>query len=139
MAVRYSGKLKINVTWDDRRSAYKASVSHRGRSLWSGSIGAPTSSRLAADNPLAYDGAARDALAFASRYSAQVSQFADYDAHGGGWVISRSPAKRANPSPKRRSPAAKRRTVKHATRRAPKRTSKRPSAKRRTVRARTRR
>lgn len=138
MAIRYSGSLKIAVSFDDRRNAYKASVSRKGRSLWSGYVGAPASSRLAVDNPLAYDAAAHAALSFASSDGVEVDQFADYDARGGGWAVSRSPV-RSNPSPARRRPAAKRRTVKHATRRAPKRTSKRPSAKRRTVRARTRR
>jgi len=130
MAIRYSGSLRIAVAFDDRRNAYKASVSHRGRSLWSGYVGAPASSRLAVDNPLAYDAAARAALSFARHDAAEVDQFADYDERGGGWMTSRSPLRR-NPSPKRR-PTAKRRTVKRATRRAPKR----PSAKRRSARGR---
>jgi hypothetical protein len=144
MALRYSGSLKITVAFDDRRSAYKASVSFKGRSFWSGYVGRATiaPARLAVDNPVAYDDAAHAALSFALNDHAEtptgytVDQLAEPS--GYGWAISRSAA-RSNPSPARRRPAAKRRTAKRTTRRTAKRTSKRPSAKRRTARSRTRR
>lgn len=41
MALRYSGSLKIHVLWSDRLNVYKVSVSRAGRSLWSGTVGAP--------------------------------------------------------------------------------------------------
>ena len=71
MALRYSGSLTIRVVWNDR-GFYDASVSRKGRNLWSGTVGAPRSLRVAVDSPDAYDDAASAALSFASHEGADV-------------------------------------------------------------------
>lgn len=65
MAKRYSGNVVVNVVWDDRRDAYRATVAENGRHVWSGIIGRAPASRLAVDSSEAYDEAAVTALAFA--------------------------------------------------------------------------
>lgn len=82
MATRYSGTLKINVLYNDRQDAYRASISRKGKSLWSGWIGRAPASRLAVDSPEAYDAAARAALAFADDDGADVSDYADFTDSG---------------------------------------------------------
>lgn len=106
MALRYSGAVTIRVTWNDRY--YNASVSSNGRNLWFGTVGAPKSSKIAADSPEAYDAAAHAALSFANNES-EAGELAWSD--GRGWDITRKPdrvgpTRRSNPARKR--PAAKR-------------------------------
>jgi len=124
MAVRYSGSLKIHVAWSDRLSTYKVSVSRAGRSLWSGTVGAPRSLTRSVDSPVAYDETAHAALSFAADDGADVEDHADYTDKG--FAVTRTPT-RANPS--RRRATAKRRTVKRRT--AARRASKRATARRR--------
>ena len=67
MAIRYSGNATIRVTYRDSGD-YACSVSVAGRSVWSGTVGAPASGfgpGVAYDSPEAYDSTARAALAFA--------------------------------------------------------------------------
>lgn len=107
MALRYSGSLTVRVVWNDR-GYYNASVSRKGRNLWSGTVGAPRSSRVAVDSPEAYDATASAALSFAAHDGADVDD--------AGAEVTRKPQtsmRRANPARKR--PAAKR------ARKAPKR------------------
>lgn len=102
MALRYSGKLTIRVLWNDR-GYYNASISSKGRNLWSGTVGAPKSSRVAVDSPEAYDDTASAALSFAAHEGADVDD--------AGVEITRKPQTRAraNPASKRaKRPAAKR-------------------------------
>lgn len=82
--------------------ALRYSGSRKGRNLWSGTIGAPKSSRLAVDSPEAYDETAHAALSFAAHDGADMDDM--------GTEVTRQPQtrvkKRVNPSRKR--PASKR-------------------------------
>jgi len=137
MALRYSGSLTIRVVWNDR-GHYDASISRKGRNLWSGTIGEPRHLRVAVDSPEAYDDTAHAALSFADSEGADVFRSADHT--GSGWHIARKPGGRPalvsaglslrdhggfrdidmGSSKKRANPARKRPTVKR-TRKAPKR------------------
>lgn len=87
--------MKIVVSYDDRQRNYRASVSLRGRNLWSGRTGAPWLSAADLTTPSAYDAAARDALVSAVRHGAHaddytVSDHADYGRDGTGYLVRRS-------------------------------------------------
>ena len=136
MALRYSGTLTIRVLYNDR-GFYNASISRRGRNLWSGTVGEPRHLRVAVDSPEAYDETAHAALSFADHEGADVSRSADHT--GSGWHIARKPGGRPEPvsagislrdhggfrdidmgSSKRANPAHKRPAAKRA-RKAPRR------------------
>ena len=106
MAKRYSGRLVVSVSFDDRRDSYKASVSEYGHTVWSGRINAPRSGGGAVDSPLAYDGAARAALSFASNEAVDISgaSWTDRGVHVGRSLATRF-AKQENPSRKRKAPS----------------------------------
>ena len=82
MATRYSGSLKINVIYHDKHGAYRASISRKGKNLWSGWVNPAYASRLAVDSSEAYDAIARSALSFADSDNADVSSYADHTGSG---------------------------------------------------------
>ena len=115
MAKRYSGNLQINVTYDDRGD-YRTSVSSGGKSLWSGRVKpAPVGfgRGVAYDSPKAYDEIASSALSFADNEVSGISDDAEREEDGRGWLIRRTPLKRARSS---HHVAEKRH---HATRKSP--------------------
>jgi hypothetical protein len=102
MAKRYSGDLKINVTYDDH-NFYRVSVSRDGKSLWHGRVNpAPAGfgPGIAYDSPQAYDEVASSALAFADEEIGDVGDTAEYKEDLTGYLIRREPlaktAKTAN-------------------------------------------
>jgi hypothetical protein len=92
MALRYSGTLTIRVTYNDR-GYYNASISRKGRNLWSGTVGEPRHLSHSVDSPEAYDETAHAALSFADNEGADVSRSADHT--GSGWHIARKPGGRS--------------------------------------------
>ena len=126
MALRYSGSLTINVTCDGRGICH-ASISRKGKKLWSSTFGAPSSFLAEGGTVRASDEAAYAALSLATMSGVDVAAHAAHaKGWSGGWSISRTrpaakapAAKRAQPK-KRTNPARKRPAVKR-TRKAPKR------------------
>lgn len=67
MATRYSGDLKINVTYRDRGD-YACTIALHGINAWKGTVRPPAMGfgpGIAYDSPEAYDSVARAAVAFA--------------------------------------------------------------------------
>lgn len=94
MATRYSGDLKINVTYDDR-NFYRTSVSRRGKSVWHGTVG-PVARGIASDSPQAYDEVASTALSFADHEVGDISDNAEYDEKLSGYLVRRKPLAKAS-------------------------------------------
>ena len=110
MATRYSGNLKINVTYDDH-NFYRASVSQDGKLLWHGRVNPAPSGfgpGVAYDSPQAYDEIARSALAFADDEVRGIGDDADFDEDLTDYLIRRKPRPKA--------PRALPPTASHATR-----------------------
>ena len=103
MAKRYSGKLQINVSYDDR-GYYRTSVScgdtiiRHGREvpappLWRGRVNpAPAGfgPGIAYDSPQAYDEVAKSALSFADHEVGGISDEAEFDEEMTGYLVRRS-------------------------------------------------
>lgn len=95
MAVRYSGRVRVNILWDDRLDAYRATVLVPGFGSHHMTIGAPKHLTRAVDSPAAYDQAAGAAISFADDFR----ELAEVNRTGTGWHITRSPSRaKANPS-----------------------------------------
>lgn len=86
---RFSGRLKIELSYNDRTDKYSARICPmvRGEPCEkltgiglprTGAMG-PNRQRVAVDSPRAFDYAARNAIAFASE---RIQEFADYGADG---------------------------------------------------------
>jgi len=106
MATRYSGDLKINVTYDDR-NFYRASVSRGDKLLWRGRVNpAPAGfgPGVAYDSPQAYDEVAVSALAFADDDVGDIGDTAEYNDNMTGYLIRRpkTPAKTASHATRKR-------------------------------------
>lgn len=106
MAKRYSGDLQISVIYDDR-DFYRTSVKRGGKSLWQGTIG-PVVRGIAKDSPQAYDEVASAALSFADYEVEDISNKAEYNEEGSGWLIRRSP-RTSHATRKSRAPTTARR------------------------------
>jgi hypothetical protein len=99
MATRYSGEAVVRVTWVDTTKTscphgghYRATVSVRGRNLWSGTICAPQHLTMGVDSPEAYDDTARAALAFAEDdVGSEVGDHVAFDADLTDRWVGRSP------------------------------------------------
>jgi hypothetical protein len=97
MAQRYSGELVIRVEWKDAVNTgphggyYAASISHKGKTLYTVRINSPWHRVDAVDSPESYDRTAAATMAFADASGAGVSDYAAFDEEG--FVISRSKAK----------------------------------------------
>lgn len=110
MATRYSGDLKINVTYDDH-NFYRTSVSRSGKLLWRGIVKpAPAGfgPGVSYDSPQAYDEVASSALSFADDEVGGIGDTADYDENLTGYLIRRA------------APAKTTKTASHATRKSTK-------------------
>jgi hypothetical protein len=87
MALRYSGQVRVRVTWRDDSDDYRAVVSWPdGRC--SHTIGLPPSNILAVDSPAAYDAAARAALSFTLD---EVGEIPAATTPSGDWYVARKP------------------------------------------------
>lgn len=109
MAKRYSGRLVVTVTYDDR-GHYAYTISSGGKTLVPRDT-IPASPRagyatgIASDSPLAYDGVARSAISYAvdEHPDLDLHELADVDPTGAGWLISRkAPRAKRNSRPARR-------------------------------------
>jgi hypothetical protein len=93
MAKRYSGSLKITVTYDDH-NFYRTSVSQGDKLLWKGTVRpAPAGfgPGVAYDSPQAYDEVASSALAFADNEIRGIGDEAEFKEDLTGYLIRRSP------------------------------------------------
>jgi hypothetical protein len=83
MAVRYSGKLKISVRYDDR-GFDQAVVSAPGERSWTGKIGPARAGRQGSgyDSPKAYDEVAASAISFANHARPWVGDLAEWTSSG---------------------------------------------------------
>jgi hypothetical protein len=101
-ARRFSGRLKIELSYNDRTDQYKArlcpikALSARCETVY---VGKPRSMSTGVDAPSAYDSAARAAISFARP---DIQEYADSDRRGTTWAISRGRRRYAKGHPKRR-------------------------------------
>lgn len=78
MAFRYSGSLVVRCLWIDRTAHYECVISRKGRHVTTQHVNPSKHLTHAVDSPVAYDAAARAALAFAEHEGHDV---ADRDEH----------------------------------------------------------
>ena len=97
MATRYSGDLTITLTYRDRESDYRATISWPSRPR-NGShrhtvyVGEPKYLTHAVDSPEMYDSAAHAAISFGSEEEPEIGERAAYGTDG--WLISRNKARK---------------------------------------------
>lgn len=114
MAVtRYSGSLVIRVSYLDGAegaTGYKCTVSRKGMHIGTAYPGEPRVRTISVDSPAAYDSAARSALSMLVDDGKDITEYADVDPTGAGWLISRKPP-RAKANGRRRAPSIRQPTV----------------------------
>lgn len=107
-ARRFSGNLKIELSFNDRSNQYKARLCPVAP-LWRGKpqtscetvyVGLPRHLERAVDSPRAYDQAARAAISFSRP---ETQEYAQGDRQGRTWHISRGRHRYVKGHPKRRS------------------------------------
>lgn len=92
---RYSGDLTITLTYRERSSDYRATISYKGvRHVVY--VGEPRYLQHAVDSPEAFDETAHAAISFASEEDNEIGERAASNRDGSGWHIGRS-KKRAWP------------------------------------------
>ena len=87
-AIRYSGSIRIRVTYRDNHSDYRCFLSATTGEKHTVYVGEPAILTRAVDSPESYDDAARAALAFAESDGYPV-RYARMDEHG--YTVARSP------------------------------------------------
>lgn len=99
-ARRFSGRLKIELNYNNRTDQYKARLCPvvKGERCETVLVGRPRSMSTGVDAPSAYDSAARAAISFAS---SDIQDFAQGDRRGNGWHISRGRRRYAKGHPRR--------------------------------------
>lgn len=85
---RYSGDLKIELSFNDRTDEYRARICpvRGGGACETVHVGAPKYLKHAVDSPQAYDSAAHAAISFARD---ELQERADPNRQGSGWDIRR--------------------------------------------------
>lgn len=98
-ARRFSGRLKIELNFNDRTNQYKARLCPvvKGERCETVYVGPPRHLTRAVDSPRAYDDAARAAIAFSSD---TIQNQAAYS--GSGYAISRGRRRYAKGHPRRK-------------------------------------
>ena len=108
-ARRFSGRLKIELNYNDRTNQYKARLCPVPMPMWRGKpqarcevvyVRPPAHLTRAVDSAAAYDDTARAAISFSRP---ETQEFAQGDRRGTTWAISRGRRRYAKGHPKRRA------------------------------------
>lgn len=100
-ARRFSGRLKIELNFNDRTNQYKARLCPvvKGERCETVFVGPPRHLTRAVDSPRAFDDTARAAISFASD---GIQEYAQSDRRGRTWAISRGRRRYVKGHPRRK-------------------------------------